>query len=142
MTRLKRLAGGPVTCSGTTVAEPTPVGGIDCARAGALAASSATAATTAARHLTMNPLLGCRETLTDQLQLRAASFVARGDTLQYFEHRERGGGAVGVDHGRRVDLADRGLAAERAHDDVVADRAQPELGDQADADAGGDEALH
>src|SRR6478609_9467301 len=59
MTRLKRLAGGPVTCSGTTVAEPTPVVGIVCAlTAGAAANNAISGATSSAvlANLTYNPL--------------------------------------------------------------------------------------
>src|SRR5215216_2473033 len=83
-----------------------------------------------------------REASTDELELRAARLVARRDVAQDLEHRLRGGRAVAVLERGRVDLPDRRLAPEIAHDDVVADAREPQLGDQRDADAGRHEALH
>src|SRR5688572_16228788 len=65
--------------------------------------------------------------LTDELELRTSALVPSGHAGEDLEHRLGGGGAVRVDGGRRVDLADRCLAPERADHDVLADAGEAEL---------------
>ena len=78
----------------------------------------------------------------DELEPRAARLVARGDVLQDLEHR-RPWPASGSR--RRASPRRSGAPASRARARARRcrrGRRQAELGDQRDADAGGDEALH
>src|SRR4051795_11420140 len=77
----------------------------------------------------------------DELEVRAAPPVALRDVGEDLEHRGGGGRAVAARERRGVDPAHGRLAPQRADDDVVADGGERELGDQRDADPGGDEAL-
>ena len=58
------------------------------------------------------------------------------------EHRLLGGRQERVLEGAGHDLADGRPRSQRAHDDVVADRHEGEIGDEGGADAGRHEPLH